>query len=308
MTIGVNAFNDAEILERLKAGDPEGCSLCVRAHSDELYRLAYRMLRDPAVAEDVVQDTFVNAFKGLDKFDGRAALGTWLFRIAYNNALMRLRSRRPTAPLEAETDGEGLDLTPVVVRWNDQPEEIVERHETAEVLERAIDSLPLPLKTVFQLRDIEERSTEETAEILGASRAAVKVRLHRARLALRQAAAGGAESVQPAIGQVMQRLCTETNVMLLGSILDESTADPNDIAALREVLGRSAATVQPLFDLLVSHESMRARKLICLVLAAVAADDPSLLAPKMTGEPWYVARNLAYVWKSSPTARAAANW
>lgn len=232
MTIGVNAFNDAEILERLKAGDPEGCTLCVRAHSDELYRLAYRMLHDPAAAEDVVQDTFVNAFKGLDKFDGRAALGTWLFRIAYNNALMRLRSRRPTAPLEAETDGEGLDLTPVVVRWNDQPEEIVERHETAEVLERAIDSLPTSLKTVFQLRDIEERSTEETAEILGASRAAVKVRLHRARLALREKLSGYLNQDVPPETATMT---CEQLIPYLSDYIDNSIDEPLATAARQHI-------------------------------------------------------------------------
>lgn len=232
MTIGVNAFNDAEILERLKAGDPEGCTLCVRAHSDELYRLAYRMLHDPAAAEDVVQDTFVNAFKGLDKFDGRAALGTWLFRIAYNNALMRLRSRRPTAPLEAETDGEGLDLTPVVVRWNDQPEEIVERHETAEVLERAIDSLPTSLKTVFQLRDIEERSTEETAEILGLSQAAIKVRLHRARLALREKLSGYLNQDVPPETATMT---CEQLIPYLSDYIDNSIDEPLATAARQHI-------------------------------------------------------------------------
>jgi RNA polymerase sigma-70 factor (ECF subfamily) len=232
MTIGANAFNDAEILERLKAGDPEGCTLCVRAHSDELYRLAYRMLRDPAAAEDVVQDTFVNAFKGLDKFDGRAALGTWLFRIAYNNALMRLRSRRPTAPLEAETDGEGLGFTPVVVRWSEQPEEIVEQHETAEVLERAIDSLPLPLKTVFQLRDIEERSTEETAEILGASRAAVKVRLHRARLVLREKLSGYLNQDVPPEAATMT---CEQLIPYLSEYVDNSIDEPLATAARQHI-------------------------------------------------------------------------
>lgn len=180
------AATDAEIFARLKAGDMAACRMCVEEHSDELYRLAYRMVRDEQAAEDIVQDTFLNAFKGLEQFDGRATLGTWLFRIAYNNALMRLRAQKPMASLDEDAEFVENAPTPIVVAWRETPQEIVERREMSAQLDNAIAALPTTLRAVFQLRDIEERSTAETAEILGLSEAAVKVRLHRARLALRE--------------------------------------------------------------------------------------------------------------------------
>lgn len=180
------ATEDRVIFERLKAGDMSACRECVETHSDGLYRLAYRMLHDEAAAEDVVQDTFLNAFKGLEKFDGRSTLGTWLFRIAYNNALMHLRSEKPTYALADEEDDAEEGLRPLVVPWRETPEDVVTHAEASTMLEAAIESLPPTLGLVFQLRDLEERSTAETAEILGLSEAAVKVRLHRARLLLRE--------------------------------------------------------------------------------------------------------------------------
>lgn len=183
-------MTDQDIIARLRAGDMSACKLCVESHSDGLYRLAYRLLRDEHAAEDTVQDTFLNAFKALDQFDGRSTLGTWLFRIAYNNALMRLRSSKPVEPLEDEPAHEESTVMPIVVPWRETPEEIVTRRETAKQLEDAIAALPLTYRTVFQLRDVEERSTAETAEILGLSEAAVKVRLHRARLLLRDKLSG----------------------------------------------------------------------------------------------------------------------
>lgn len=181
----LHSGTDAEIFSRLKAGDMSACRVCVREHSDELYRLAFRMLHDEQAAEDVVQDTFLNAFKGLEQFDGRSTLGTWLYRIAYNNGLMRLRAQKPVEWLDDDTEQSEGDLVPIVVPWHETPEEIVVRDETAAQLEQAIAALPEILRTVFQLRDVEERSTAQTAEILGLSEAAVKVRLHRARLQLR---------------------------------------------------------------------------------------------------------------------------
>lgn len=162
------------------------CKACVDAHSDELYRLAFRMLREEQAAEDVVQDTFVNAFKGLEQFDGRSTLGTWLYRIAYNNALMRLRARKPTTSLDERAEDAGWEFTPVAVPWRETPEDVVARGEMQAVLEQAVAALPESLYVVFQLRDIEERSTSETATILGISEPAAKVRLHRARVLLRE--------------------------------------------------------------------------------------------------------------------------
>ncbi len=174
-------FDDNEIVARLKAGDMSAYTACVEMHSDGLYRL----LRDPTAAEDVVQETFLNAFKGLDQFDGRSRLGTWLFRIAYNNALMRLRALKRVEPLVEDLDSESAVTPAKVVPWRETLEDVAAQRETAQVLEQAITSLSETLGVVFQLRDIEERSTAETAQILGLAEATVKVRLHRARLALR---------------------------------------------------------------------------------------------------------------------------
>ena len=143
------------------------------------------MLGDDREAEDVVQETFFNAWKSLDAFDGRARLGTWLFRIAYNAALMRLRNKHPVESLD-EDDSEGAPMLERVTAWEETPEELVERKETKGILDRAVDALPTTLRTAFVLRDLEERSTAETAQILGVSEQVVKVRLHRARLALRE--------------------------------------------------------------------------------------------------------------------------
>lgn len=181
--------SDGEIYARLKAGDMSACRECVQQHSDELFRLANRMLQDEQAAEDVVQDTFLNAFKGLEHFDGRSTLGTWLFRITYNNALMRLRARKPVETLDGDTDLDEKTLT-LAVPWREMPEAVVAQGETAAQLQAAIDALPAGLRAVFQLRDVEERSTAETAEILDLTESAVKVRLHRARMLLRSRLSG----------------------------------------------------------------------------------------------------------------------
>ncbi len=216
---------ETDILARLKAGDMSACEICVAEHSDQLFRLAFRMVRDEQLAEDIVQDTFLNAFKGLEHFDGRSTLGTWLFRIAYNNALMRLRAHKPLEPLGI--DGEG-ETAPVVVPWRESPEEIVERQETAAQLDEAIASLPATLRAVFQLRDIEERSTTETAEILGLTEAAVKVRLHRARLALREKLSRYFEAVEEPRAATMT---CEQLVPYLSDYIDHAVEEPLAAAA-----------------------------------------------------------------------------
>jgi RNA polymerase sigma-70 factor, ECF subfamily len=179
---------DEELLVRLRAGDPTACDTCVRAHSDAIFRLARRMLDDDREAEDVVQETFFNAWKSLDGFDGRARLGTWLFRIAYNAALMRLRNKPQVESLDADSreEGAGGSMPEHVLAWEETPEKLVERKETAEILDRAIGALSPTLRAAFVLRDLEDRSTAETAQILGVSEQVVKVRLHRARLDLRE--------------------------------------------------------------------------------------------------------------------------
>ncbi len=157
-------------------------------HSGTIYNLALRLTNNPQEAEEVLQETFLSAFKAPDRFEGRSQIGTWLYRIAYNAALMRLRRREPVTssiddPVVTE---EGEMLPRQLVDWTTVPDEIALSGELRSTLDRAVASLSPSLRAVFVLRDIEGLSTAETAETLGLTEANVKVRLHRARLMLRE--------------------------------------------------------------------------------------------------------------------------
>ncbi len=179
---------DRALLDRFRSGDMSACDECIRLHAGGVYRLALRLTRNEAEAEDVVQDTFLNAFRGIDKFDGRSTLRTWLYRIAYNAALARLRKRHPdVVSLDDPGDPqEGTPLPKEFFDWSSLPERELEKAEVKEEMERAIRELPPKLRAVFVLRELEELSTEETAKALEVSEEAVKTRLHRARLWLRE--------------------------------------------------------------------------------------------------------------------------
>ena len=159
-------------LEALQAGDPEEFSRLVEAYSSKIYRLASKMLTQQQDAEDVLQETFLKAYRGLKTFDGRSKISTWLFRIATNEALMVLRRKRPgTLSIDEPVETEEGEQEPLqIVDWCCLPE----------------DELPESLRVVFLLRDINDLSTHETAEVLGLSDTAVKTRLSRARLRLRE--------------------------------------------------------------------------------------------------------------------------
>jgi RNA polymerase sigma-70 factor (ECF subfamily) len=178
-------------IEALRAGDPAALSALFETYADRLYRLALGLLRDPAEAEDVVQETFLSTIKHLDRFEGRSSLGTWLYRVAYNASIDRLRRRTddplpPDEPGEDPETGVSLPLPKSIVDWAGTPERWQADREVAAEIDRAIAKLPQSLRVVFLLRDVEGLSTEETAEALGLSEGATKVRLHRARLAMRE--------------------------------------------------------------------------------------------------------------------------
>ncbi len=171
-------------------------------HSSTVYNLALRMMGSPQEAEEVLQETFISAFRSLDRFEGRSQLGTWLYRIAYNASLMRLRKRQiPTSSIDEPMVGEeGEELPRQLVDWSSLPDNIALNNELHHVLDKAVEGLSPTLRSVFVLRDIEGLSTAEVAEALSLTETNVKVRLHRARLALREqltayfaAAAGMAE-------------------------------------------------------------------------------------------------------------------
>jgi len=183
---------DHILLERIRAGDLTACDECVQQHAGAIYRLATRLVHDPAEAEDVVQETFLNAFKAIEKFDGRSELRTWLYRIAYNAAMLRFRRKQPEFVSIDDPDkaGEANFVPQNIFDWTSLAEEEVQRGELRVELEKAIQDLPEKLRTVFVLRELEGLSTDETASTLGVTLEVVKTRLHRARLWLRESLTG----------------------------------------------------------------------------------------------------------------------
>lgn len=183
------ATGESGFLARLRRRQPEACEQLVQEQLPRLLAVARRILRDEDAARDAVQEAFAAAFRHLDGFAGQAKVSTWLHRITVNAALMRLRSRaaRPETSLEAllpdfEPDGHHSHHPPA---WRQAPDELLRQEEVRTLVREAIDRLPESFRTVLVLRDIEELDTAETAELLRVSVAAVKVRLHRARQALR---------------------------------------------------------------------------------------------------------------------------
>jgi RNA polymerase sigma-70 factor (ECF subfamily) len=177
------------LVAALRAGRDEAYASLVRRYGGRLLAVTRRLLRSEADAEDAVQDAFLAAFRAIDGFEGHSRLSTWLHRIAVNAALMRLRTKRrhPEASIEEllphfGEDGLHVDQ-PVDWRGTDAR---LERQETREWVRAQIDRLPETYRTALVLRDIEELDTQETADLLGITPNAVKIRLHRARLALRE--------------------------------------------------------------------------------------------------------------------------
>jgi RNA polymerase sigma-70 factor, ECF subfamily len=179
---------DSDLVARLKAGDPDAYEEMVRTRAGRMLSVARRFLDDDEAARDAVQDAFLSAFRGIQRFDGQAQLSTWLHRIVVNAALMRIRSRQrrpeqsiePLLPVFAE---DGHHST-TVVSWTETGEDVLERKETRALVRAAIAELPESYRAVLLLRDIEELSTREAADLVGISENALKLRLHRARQAL----------------------------------------------------------------------------------------------------------------------------
>lgn len=179
-------MNDEHALvAALKQRDPDALSQVFTDYSNKIYRLAMSLLNDAQQADGVVQETFLALIQHIDGFEERAKIGTWLYRVAYNECMMRIRKAKPSVDL-TEID-EHSELMPTsLVDWQSIPEVVTGSHEAFEQMNRAIATLSPSLKAVFLLRDVEELSTRETAQSLEISESAVKVRLHRARLLLRE--------------------------------------------------------------------------------------------------------------------------
>lgn len=176
-------------LSALRDGDQAEFAKVVEAYSGYIYRLGLKMLQNPQDAEDILQETFIKAYKALPKFDGRSKVSTWLYRIATNEALMFLRRKRPdTISMEVPQEEESQeDARPIeIVDWCCLPEGELMSVEARKYLDESVEVLPERLRMTFILRDIEGLSTKEVAEVLDISQTAVKTRLHRARLQLRE--------------------------------------------------------------------------------------------------------------------------
>jgi RNA polymerase sigma-70 factor (ECF subfamily) len=183
-----NGTDDAGLVRLAQEGDSEAFAELVARYENSIFRLARNITQNAEDAEDVLQETFLKAFEHLDEFRGDSKFYTWLVRIAVNQALMKLRKRKSDRSVSLdETFDTGEDtLVREIAVWAEDPERLYSQEELRQILASAIESLPPIFRTVFALRDIEELSTEETAQILNLSVPAVKSRLLRARLRLRE--------------------------------------------------------------------------------------------------------------------------
>jgi RNA polymerase sigma-70 factor (ECF subfamily) len=180
--------NDTELVHAAQCGDPRAFAQLVEKYEARVYNLARKMIRDPQDAEDVFQETFISDFRHLKDFQGDSSFSTWLYRIATNASLMKLRGRKePLLSLDEPIDAHGDGMMPrEIVDWGITPEEALLSGEVRAQMDAARDALPESLRAVFVLRDIEGLSVQETADVLSISVPNVKTRLHRARLMLRE--------------------------------------------------------------------------------------------------------------------------
>ena len=183
----VDAGGEGTLVQQAKAGDVAAFSELVSRYERKIFRLARNITQNQEDAEDILQEVFLKAYTHLDRFEGNSKFYTWLVRIAVNESLMKLRRRRSgrEVSLDEPVDTGEEEVTREIAVWEATPEERYSRDELRRILDEAVAGLAPIYRTVFQLRDVDELPTEETAELLGLSIPAVKSRLLRARLQLR---------------------------------------------------------------------------------------------------------------------------
>lgn len=183
-----SGFDEAALVTQAREGGVDAFTALVNRYEGKIFRLARHITQNPEDAEDVLQETFLKAYEHLEDFQGNSKFYTWLVRIAVNQALMKLRKRKTDASVSLDDpfDTGEETVTREIAVWDPNPELTYSREEIREILARAIESLPPAFRAVFALRDIEGLSTEETAAMLNLSVPAVKSRLLRARLRLRE--------------------------------------------------------------------------------------------------------------------------
>jgi RNA polymerase sigma-70 factor (ECF subfamily) len=183
---------DPTLVERVRTGDKSAFEILMHRYEDRVFRLAVGMLKNREDAMDAVQDAFLNVYRKIDTFRGESAFSTWLYKIALNSVYMKLRSRARHEQTESLDDLEAI-LDPAAIRilmpprgWSERADDTLLRKELSLKLREAVDALPEEYRAIFNLREVEELSNQEVADILGLGLAATKTRLHRARLFLRQ--------------------------------------------------------------------------------------------------------------------------
>ena len=179
---------DVALVAAAKKGDEAAFEKLVRQYDRQIFRVAQHITQNREDAEDIVQDVFLKAYTKLEQFQGNSKFSTWLVRIAVNESLMRLRKRKTskTVSMNEDVQTEEGSIPRDFAEWRPNPEQLYGQSELSEILQKTIQGLPPGFRTVFTLRDVENLSTEETAEALGLSVPAVKSRLLRARLQLRE--------------------------------------------------------------------------------------------------------------------------
>jgi RNA polymerase sigma-70 factor (ECF subfamily) len=178
----VPAEGEAALVDRARAGDRDAFEELVRRHAERLYAVVLRFVADGEEAQEVTQEAFLRAWRGIERFEGRSRFFTWLYRIGINEAKRRA-GRQPPVPVASLED----EPVPEAPDWSEAPETRSEQGDLRRVLEQAIRSLPVEYRTTIVLRDVEGLSTREAAEVMDLGEAAFKSRLHRARLAVRRA-------------------------------------------------------------------------------------------------------------------------
>jgi RNA polymerase sigma-70 factor, ECF subfamily len=188
VTSQTGIVDEAPLVARAREGDALAFGELVRKYEGKIFRLAQHVTQNREDAEDVLQETFLKAYEHLDQFQGNSKFYTWIVRIAVNQALMKLRRRKTDRSVsldEAIDTGEDTVVREIAA-WDPDPEQRYTQEELREILDSAVQSLAAPYRSVFVLRDVEDLSTEETADALNLSVPAVKSRLLRARLQLRE--------------------------------------------------------------------------------------------------------------------------
>ncbi len=198
MTAVFENRDEAQMIASILAGNTHEFHDLIQPYERSVYSMALSMLQNEADAEDVAQEAFLKAFRNLGRFRGEAKFSTWLISITLNEARSRLRQKKTAKTESLDELDEGGHVSPALLRdWREIPSEVLERGEVRVMLQHAITDLPLIYREIFLLRDLEDLSVNQSAEALGISVAAAKVRLHRARIMLQKKLAPQLKQIIP---------------------------------------------------------------------------------------------------------------